>query len=166
VLADSDAQDRVTQSLSQMFPSAKTIDRRIETSHGYRAVHVIVSVDGHLVEIQVRTSLQHLWAEFSEKLSDILDPSIKYGGGEERVRILLQKASEFASMGDAASALLAKMERVLMAAESSASSPDALALISDRKKELDRRRREGSDLDSRMSALLINLVIALEDGEA
>ncbi|HEX7958202.1 MAG TPA: hypothetical protein VF508_14745, partial [Pyrinomonadaceae bacterium] len=35
------------------------------------------------IEIQVRTELQHLWAELSEKLSDIIDPAIKYGGGNE-----------------------------------------------------------------------------------
>ena len=37
----------------------------------------------------MRTSLQHLWAELSEKLSDIVDSAIKYGGGDEdAVRIL------------------------------------------------------------------------------
>ena len=30
----------------------------------------------------MRTVLQHIWAEFSEKLSDKIDPAIKYGGGD------------------------------------------------------------------------------------
>jgi hypothetical protein len=32
-------------------------------------------------------------AEFSEKLSDVIDPSIKYGGGEEIVRRSLRASS-------------------------------------------------------------------------
>jgi ppGpp synthetase/RelA/SpoT-type nucleotidyltranferase len=36
------------------------IDRREKPSHGYRAVHVIVECGGRMVEIQVRTELQHL----------------------------------------------------------------------------------------------------------
>jgi ppGpp synthetase/RelA/SpoT-type nucleotidyltranferase len=42
----------------------------------------------------VRTSLQHLWAELSEKISDVVDPSIKYGGGDERIRNLLAETSD------------------------------------------------------------------------
>jgi RelA/SpoT family protein len=58
--------------------------------NGYRAVHVIIPSAGKLIEVQVRTSLQHLWAELSEKLSDIVDSAIKYGGGDEdAVKILM-----------------------------------------------------------------------------
>jgi ppGpp synthetase/RelA/SpoT-type nucleotidyltranferase len=46
-----------------------------------------------MIEIQVRTSLQHLWAELSEKLSDIVDPAIKYGAGDKTARAILTKAS-------------------------------------------------------------------------
>lgn len=46
-----------------------------------------------MIEIQVRTSLQHLWAELSEKLSDIVDPAIKYGAGNEAMRSLLADTS-------------------------------------------------------------------------
>jgi cell division protein ZapA (FtsZ GTPase activity inhibitor) len=34
-----------------------------------------------------------LWAEFSEKLSDVIDPSIKYGGGEDSIRAALQAST-------------------------------------------------------------------------
>ncbi len=63
-------------------------------SYGYRAVHVIVHILGKLVEIQVRSSLQHLWAELSEKLSDVVDPRIKYGGGADWVRKMLSTISK------------------------------------------------------------------------
>ena len=46
------------------------------------------------VEIQVRTLLQHLWAEVSEKSSDVLDPAIKYGGGTYSWRTFLTATSE------------------------------------------------------------------------
>jgi len=86
-------QDRVIESLVELFEGAKTKDRRDVPSYGYRAVHVIANYGGKLVEIQVRTSLQHLWAELSEKLSDVIDPTIKYGGGEGVPRDFLDATS-------------------------------------------------------------------------
>ncbi len=41
----------------------------------------------------MRTSLQHLWAELSEKFSDLIDPAIKYGGGNQDIRELLTSTS-------------------------------------------------------------------------
>jgi len=75
------------------FPGASVIDRRDNPSHGYRAVHIIAEISGKPVEIQVWTALQHLWAEVSEKSSDVLDPTIKYGGGPESWRNFLTKSS-------------------------------------------------------------------------
>ena len=43
--------------------------------------NLIVSIDDKSVEIQVRTKLQHRWAEVSEKGADLLDRAVKYGGG-------------------------------------------------------------------------------------
>jgi ppGpp synthetase/RelA/SpoT-type nucleotidyltranferase len=83
----------VVQSLKNLFEHITIVDRRQQPSHGYRAVHVIAYCNGKLIEIQVRTELQHLWAELSEKLSDVVDPAIKYGGGDELVRSILANAS-------------------------------------------------------------------------
>ena len=66
--------------LQKLFQGVTVVDRRKNPSHGYRAVHLIVRHEGKLVEIQVRTSLQHLWAELCEKEADVFDPLIKYGG--------------------------------------------------------------------------------------
>lgn len=71
------AQDESVAWIRSNFPGAKVFDRRRKPSHGYRAVHVLVVFDEKTVEIQVRTALQHQWAEMSEKLSDTLDKSIK-----------------------------------------------------------------------------------------
>lgn len=94
IVIDIAEQERVVASLRTTFPRASVIDRRANPSYGYRAVHVVASISEKLVEIQVRTSLQHLWAELSEKFSDVYDPSIKYGGGEEWVRQVLADASK------------------------------------------------------------------------
>lgn len=83
-------QNMVVSSLYEAFPEKIIVDRRLKPSHGYRGVHIISQINEKPIEIQVRSTLQHLWAEFSEKLSDVVDPSIKYGGGDAIVRKLLQ----------------------------------------------------------------------------
>jgi ppGpp synthetase/RelA/SpoT-type nucleotidyltranferase len=74
-------QDRAVRAIAAAFEDVSVLDRRAKPSHGYRAVHVVVRDRGKAIEVQVRTALQHVWAEMSEKLADIADPSIKYGGG-------------------------------------------------------------------------------------
>jgi putative GTP pyrophosphokinase len=87
-------QDEVVMRLKGLFDRPIVVDRREHPSHGYRAVHVIVEHSGKLIEVQVRTSLQHLWAELSEKLSDVVDASVKYGGGDHDVVSVLTVMSK------------------------------------------------------------------------
>jgi GTP pyrophosphokinase len=94
VVQDISAQNQVVEQLKAALPAAVVIDRRKKPSFGYRAVHIIATAQGKPVEIQVRSELQHLWAQLSEKLSDVLDPAIKYGGGEPGIRVLLSTTSE------------------------------------------------------------------------
>lgn len=86
IAADIADQDQVVESLSKIFGTVAIVDRREKPSHGYRAVHVIVQTQEKLVEIQIRTALQHLWAELSEKYSDVVDQAIKYGGGNDSIQ--------------------------------------------------------------------------------
>ena len=74
-------QDLVTDMLNATFSEARVYDRRAKPSYGYRAVHLVVEIDRRPVEIQIRTALQHSWASATEKVSDVVDPDIKYGGG-------------------------------------------------------------------------------------
>lgn len=97
IVTDIANQESVVQSLTSLFKHTTVNDRREKPSHGYRAVHVIVNSRGKLIEIQVRTELQHLWAELSEKLSDVKDPAIKYGGGDEDFQRMLTVASTAAT---------------------------------------------------------------------
>jgi putative GTP pyrophosphokinase len=98
LVSDVANQERVVEALSRLFDDVTIVDRRERPSYGYRAVHLIVISYGKVIEIQVRTSLQHLWAELSEKFSDVVDPAIKYGGGEERIRELLARTSNLVAM--------------------------------------------------------------------
>jgi putative GTP pyrophosphokinase len=93
VVNDIVQQDQFVESLKTAFPAAILVDRRENPSYGYRAVHVIAQITEKAVEVQVRSSLQHLWAEVSEKSSDVLDPAIKYGGGNRNWRVFLDKSS-------------------------------------------------------------------------
>lgn len=87
-------QDEVVRQVCGLFASADVDDRRARPSWGYRAVHVIVRQDGRLIEVQVRSELQHLWAMVSEALADQFGNELKYGGGSIEVRELLDVASE------------------------------------------------------------------------
>ncbi len=63
------------------FANSQAHHRTENPSHGYRAVHVIVNTASGHVEIQVRTKLQHLWAQLSEAYADSFGAELKYGGG-------------------------------------------------------------------------------------
>jgi GTP pyrophosphokinase len=85
VVTDIAEQERVLEVLRATLSEAFVVDRRKSPSYGYRAVHIIAKVHEKSIEIQVRTALQHLWAEFSEKLSDVVDPAIKYGRSDKPI---------------------------------------------------------------------------------
>lgn len=71
-------QDDLVRQIQGSFDSTRVRDRRADPSHGYRAVHVIVTIDDFPVEVQVRTVLQDLWAEGLEALADRWGRQIRY----------------------------------------------------------------------------------------
>ena len=87
-------QDRIVGEIVKLFPESRIDDLRQTPSHGYRAVHVIVTVDARPVEIQVRTTLQNTWAQVTERFADRFEAAVKYGGGPESVRKILQESSD------------------------------------------------------------------------
>ena len=94
VVRDVDGQERMVHKLVAAFPETTVVDRRQRPSHGYRAVHVIATVGGKSIEIQIRTGLQDLWAQLSEKMADALGKDLKYGGGPGEERWQLDLLSE------------------------------------------------------------------------
>jgi putative GTP pyrophosphokinase len=105
IVANILAQDAVVNRLTAMFPSV-TVDRRERPSHGYRAVHVVARLTKRPIEIQVRTSLQQLWAELSEKASDAFGIGVKYGDGPMSIREVLDGTSELLAKFEAAEPLV------------------------------------------------------------
>ncbi|ANX02828.1 hypothetical protein [Immundisolibacter cernigliae] len=93
VIDDTLHQNRVIHGLTSLFDNTLVHDRREMPNNGYRGVHVIVVINDRAVEIQVRTALQHVWAELSEKLSDVVGPDIKYGMGDPLCLELLERYS-------------------------------------------------------------------------
>lgn len=62
------------------FTGEVRLINRLETPmHGYRALHLEVRLDGAPAEIQFRTQLQHVWAEFMELLGDRWGRELRYG---------------------------------------------------------------------------------------
>jgi Region found in RelA / SpoT proteins len=72
-------QSRISERIADMFAGSRTIDRRVKPSFGYRAVHVVVKVDGLPVEVQVRTAMQDRWAQIVERMADHWGRQIRYG---------------------------------------------------------------------------------------
>lgn len=93
LVVDRSRQRIITARLTKLFPRTTVVDRRDRPKHGYRAVHVIVWIDDNPVEVQIRTEPQHAWAEYSEKLADTIDPQLKYGGGPQGPRAILDALS-------------------------------------------------------------------------
>lgn len=153
VISDIVEQERVVHALKALFANTDTVDRRDKPSHGYRAVHVVVSVDRKVVEVQVRTALQHQWAELSEKLSDLLDPSIKYGGGDQFVKALLAKTSAIVSEAENN---LAQVVRLTESVTSLPSPPESL------KAKLAQSRNRHEQMQKQISDLLTEALTSLE----
>lgn len=105
VVSDIVQQDRVVAAVCACFEGAEVIDRRKRPSHGYRAAHVVVRPSGKIIEIQIRSRLQHLWAELSEKFADVFGSSLKYGGGDAELRAILLTLSHMVAREEEAEGL-------------------------------------------------------------
>jgi putative GTP pyrophosphokinase len=85
VVDDLVQQDALVGKLLMLLGDRALDDKRLKPDFGYRAVHVIARSKNKLIEIQIRTYFQHLWAQFSEMLSDREGHGLKYGAGDSRV---------------------------------------------------------------------------------
>ncbi|MEX0784413.1 MAG: hypothetical protein WD557_17370 [Dehalococcoidia bacterium] len=91
-------QQAALDQIQAAFPGARVRDYRTASQFGYRAVHVITTLeDGKSVEIQVRTMPQNMWANLSESVARGFDIRLKYGGGPESILVALGELSEHAA---------------------------------------------------------------------
>ena len=61
---------------------------------GYRAVHVVIPLEGMPVEVQIRTPLQQLWAQIVERVDQALGSDLKHGAGPAEWLEYLQTLSD------------------------------------------------------------------------
>ena len=109
-------QQRIVESLSSWFEDVKVINRTVELNQGYRAVHVLVKIEGRTVEIQVRTLIQNYWASISERMADIHGQEVKYGGGSPDLQVqLVRLAHAFESAEQTNEAYASASARVVQA---------------------------------------------------
>ena len=81
VLNQNEDQDLVVRQITESIKTEKLkiIDRRINSNHGYRAVHIELRIDRIRLEIQVRTAIQDLWASTSEAFGELVGRGVRYG---------------------------------------------------------------------------------------
>ena len=60
---------------------------------GYRALHVVLAIDGRSVELQLRSEAQHYWAEQIERTSVIYGYHLKELEGDPRVLLYFKELS-------------------------------------------------------------------------
>jgi ppGpp synthetase/RelA/SpoT-type nucleotidyltranferase len=127
-------QDQIVNDLRTRFRDARIQDRRIQPSHGYRAVHVIVTAKDLPVEIQVRTAWQHAWADATEAVADAWGRGIRYGEpplGKDDAEVAerIRRFSSWLAVAANIRELELVTERAMAAVEDAAQSGRSIPLI-------------------------------------
>lgn len=78
---------------------------------GYRAHHLVVVEDGELIEIQLRTYRQDLWAQLVESINRSSAIRIDLGDGPEHQKLLLARMSKIYADLDAGEPYASAVER-------------------------------------------------------
>ncbi len=87
-------QERLALRCAQLNVTRNPRDYRRDSQNGYRAVHFTIrATTDQLVEVQLRTELQHTWARLTERMAAIVHPDLKYGGGPAHERRILDLLS-------------------------------------------------------------------------
>jgi predicted nuclease with TOPRIM domain len=112
----------------------------------------------------VRTALQHAWAELSEKLSDLVDPAIKYGGGDPKNQELLTEYSDLVAEQESVESELPRVRNGLSAllTHDNLTKEEQDALLASRKR-TEELQREVPLLRQRMLAKLRTVIDKLPE---
>jgi len=93
ILSSITEQDRALQLLGSSLDQKKVYDYRTG-DRPYRSVHVVVRDDSRLVEIQLRTLPQHIWAAESETFGEQVKEGSLAGDTGEYLRVLSKACFE------------------------------------------------------------------------
>ena len=101
VLPSQEAAYEVAHQLRRNWTITKFRDYVAEPKEdGYRALHLVNRNHGRLIEIQLRTPRQDLWANFVESLSRTAVPDLKFGAGPRWLREYLLVTAETMESAD------------------------------------------------------------------
>ena len=95
VVPNRTAQQAVVTRLQETYDVRDLDDKSENPRFGYRAVHLDISYQGRLMEIQVQTRNQFRWQQTAERAAGY-DVAIKYGSGHPAVAQALRDLSEMA----------------------------------------------------------------------
>ncbi|MGF1694786.1 RelA/SpoT domain-containing protein [Vibrio lamellibrachiae] len=88
IVRDLKLQEKALDLIRQLSYVKKITDYR-EGEKPYRAIHVVLEENNKLVELQIRTCAQHLWAEESESFGE----KTKEGNGTQNIKLYLSELS-------------------------------------------------------------------------
>ena len=139
---------------------------------GYRAVHLIVlTSSGRYAEIQIRTEVQHAWANLSEQLAYSIDRLIKAGGGPPDIRHRLLLLSHRGWLVDslieqlrATQELVEELSRPIQRDFADADASSEWSLLSDAVDDFHQSLRVTDTLCERVKNALVALMGALQPG--
>jgi len=101
ILPDQLAVYRVASRLRRNWTITRTRDYVIDPKDdGYRALHLISRYRGRLIEIQLRTHNQDIWANTVETLSRTAYPAVKFGEGPPALHRFLADFAEALELVD------------------------------------------------------------------
>lgn len=104
ILPDQEKVDAVTARIQKNWTIARTRDYvREPKPSGYRAVHHIVRRKDRLIEVQLRTPLQDVWANQVERDSRRLGIGLKSGLGSEVVHAYYAQVSDLFALRETGS---------------------------------------------------------------
>lgn len=102
VLNSVDEIHRVTRRLRKNGRARRVVDYITEPAEsGYRGVHVIAEYHERLIEVQLRTQIQHAWAISVERVGGRLGEDLKSGFGPPELLQFFTVASEGMAMEEA-----------------------------------------------------------------
>jgi ppGpp synthetase/RelA/SpoT-type nucleotidyltranferase len=100
------AKDEITEFYTVQGCRWRETDRRRDPRYGYRALHLVVWLDGLPVEIQIRTELQDTWAQIVERLADRWGRGIRYGQDPEAPDAVVRLGGSVSSRREAVALLM------------------------------------------------------------